>query len=66
MRFIVSVSLVLNGLLAGLIAGHLMAKAEPVACRCECQKAAEIDRGPFPTGWVVPEEAPAKPSGAAR
>lgn len=69
MRFLVSVSLLLNGLLAGLIAGHLMAKAEPAVCRCECSKpAAEkpLDRGPFPTGWVIPEETPQKPSGAAR
>lgn len=69
MRFIISLSLVLNGLLGGLIAGHLMTKAEPAVCRCDCQRPdAErpIDRGPFPTGWVVPEETPRKPAGAAR
>lgn len=67
-RFIVSASLVLNGALVGLIAGHLMTKAAPAVCRCECRKASgekPVDRGPFPTGWVVPEDS-RKQAGASR
>lgn len=65
MKFIISVSLILNGLLGGLIAGHLMTKAEPAVCRCDRRRGDDerpLDRGPFPTGWVVPEESPTKPS----
>lgn len=68
MKFIVSASLVMNGMLAGLIAGHLMTRADPAACRCECRKSGgerPRDRGPFPTGWVVPDVSP-RPAGASQ
>ena len=60
-RFILCVSLLVNGALAGLILGHLhTATADGCSCRrCQCRE----EGGPYPTGWVVPDEAP-KPKGA--
>jgi hypothetical protein len=66
MRFLLGLSLLLNGLLAGLVVGHLTTIS---AERCECRRireADEVDRGPFPTGWVVPDgSAKPRPSGDA-
>lgn len=63
-RLLFALSLVVNGALAGLIAGHML--AEPVGCKCgedcECRRKLMRDEGPFPTGWVVPEPGPVKPS----
>lgn len=67
LRFIVCVSLLANGLMGGLILGHVM--APQTACRCEHRRRIgeePVDRGPFPTGWVVPDDVPAKPSGEAQ
>lgn len=57
---ILALSLVVNGGMAGLIAGHLL--AAPAACRCD-NRWREPDPGPYPTGWVVPDSTPKKPSG---
>jgi hypothetical protein len=60
--FLVVVSVGLNGFLAGMIAGHL--SGPPAACPCDCNR---HDAGPFPTGWVVPDQAPIpKPSGSRK
>lgn len=54
---ILGLSLVANGLLGGLIAGHLATHHDACDCGCDCRKPRR-DRGPYPTGWVVPDEAP--------
>ena len=76
---ILALSLIANGGLAGLIAGHVL--STPLGCQCgddcDCGRRREIrDEGPFPTGWVVPEPGPMpgpvtppkppKPDGAKR
>lgn len=69
MKIIVCLSLIANGLMAGLIAGHILSAKDNNVCRCEHRRRIgdePIDRGPFPTGWVVPDEMPKpKPSGDA-
>lgn len=52
---ILALSLVANGGMAGLIAGHLL--SGQAACRCG-EKPERRERGPFPTGWVTPDDAP--------
>lgn len=63
---LVAVSLFANGLLAGLLAGHMLAKGDACLCgpSCECRKRIRDD-GPYPTGWVMPDPGPVRPSGAA-
>lgn len=57
MKAIVVLSVGANGFFGGLIAGHLMNQQGV----CNCKRERRED-GPFPTGWVVPEEPqPAKP-----
>ena len=57
---ILALSLVLNGGLAGLIAGHMLSQSP--ACMCDSGRRKIIrDEGPYPTGWVVPDPGPAKP-----
>lgn len=64
-RVLFFMSVLANGLLAGLIAGRLT--SPPAACSCDRTKAADVDAGPFPTGWVVPEPGPPpKPTGGKR
>ena len=62
-RLLFALSLVLNGALGGLIAGHLL--SGPAACSCgddcACRKSSR-DEGPFPTGWVAPDPGPVKPA----
>ena len=59
---ILALSLVANGGMAGLIAGHLLT-TKPV-CQCD-RRPDRRDEGPYPTGWVTPDAAP-KPKGASR
>lgn len=70
MKFVLYLSLIANGLMAGLIAGHILSSQDDNTCRCQHRRRIgdePIDRGPFPTGWVVPDEIPRpRPSGDSR
>lgn len=54
---VLGLSLVLNGAMVGLIAGHLATHHDACDCGCDCRKP-KRDRGPYPTGWVVPDDTP--------
>lgn len=58
---ILALSLVANGGLAGLIAGHLLTQSPSCMCDSGGRRKIIRDDGPFPTGWVVPDPGPAKP-----
>lgn len=61
---LLAVSLLVNGALAGLIAGHLL--TDQGRCRCEEKRPRR-----YPTGWVPPDDSdrlpvkPGKPTGDA-
>ncbi len=59
-----AVSILLNGAMAGLIAGHLLTEQ---ACRCKCDEKRPPRR--FPTGWTLPDDSdklpPRRPTGDA-
>jgi hypothetical protein len=59
MRFILGMSLLLNGLLAGMIVGHLTT-VDAKVCQCRHPVRDEGDVA-YPTGWVVPDDTPPKP-----
>lgn len=60
-KFLIVVSVAANGFMGGLIAGHVLTGLD--AKPCDCRRERKED-GPFPTGWVVPDDsepAPYKP-----
>jgi hypothetical protein len=68
-RVVLMLSIAVNGVLAGLIVGHVASRPSGCSCDdCQCCTHKEArDEGPFPTGWVTPDRPgrPPKPSGAA-
>lgn len=57
-KAIIVLSVAANGFMGGLIAGHVAQRGGACFCKdCDCKRERR-DTGPFPTGWVVPDEQP--------
>lgn len=57
-KAIIILSVAANGFMGGLIAGHVVMQKGVCFCKdCDCRRERR-DIGPFPTGWVVPDESP--------
>lgn len=59
-KVLIVLSVAANGFMGGLIAGHVTRHGGLRPCKeCEC-KHNRREEGPFPTGWIKPDDKPPK------